>query len=447
MNQIDIIKSEIERRIKLAGDAFPEAVSAYEICISIIDNTIREHPVCEDVCREAGEYAAEEYPITSKMTDEEKELYAAKQVAFQQGFKLGVERMHKKMTKKPVELENEIDLDNDMKDWRKKIALLFGGANGEQSQELRNAFSHFYELGRQSKEQIVCGDDEKYISILEGFLNTCWGEYFLLHEREDFQNWIENRLKPIYRKQEVCEGLKEEIERYQEEHFEYNSEFDSIRLKGGYLPSPQTLENIALHFYELGRSEKPNNHSEGLDVTDFCQPIHPDIAKVLPDVMNELIWGEDKNPVCEELEEAAFKYADAHCVELYKLFETHYDKDKKCLISILTSGDVANINQFGEDAFKAGSKWQKEKDESIYRKFFNDRNQGDASFYDLLAYREGHRDGMDEQKEQMMKNMVEGRVCAVYPLKDGNDVQYGVLYPKGVLPHKDGQKVRIIIIN
>ena len=31
---------------------------------------------------------------------------------------------------------------------------------------------------------------------------------------------------------------------------------------------------------------------KGLDVTDFCQPIHPDIAKVLPDVINELTWGE-----------------------------------------------------------------------------------------------------------------------------------------------------------
>lgn len=67
-----------------------------------------------------------------------------------------------------------------------------------------------------------------------------------------------------------------------------------------------------------------------------------------------------EQPVCDGLEEAAFKYVDAHCAELYKSFETHYDKDKKCLISILTSGDVANINQFGEDAFKAGAEWQKE---------------------------------------------------------------------------------------
>ena len=49
-------------------------------------------------------------------------------------------------------------------------------------------------------------------------------------------------------------------------------------------------------------------------------------------------------------------------------------------------------------------------------------------------------------REKMMKEEVEGRVCAVYPLKYGNDVQYGVLYPKGVLPHKDGDRVKLIII-
>ena len=64
------------------------------------------------------------------------------------------------------------------------------------------------------QEQPFCEDDEKYISMLEGFLNTCWGEYFLLHEREDFHNWIENRLKPACRKQEVCEELDEAARRY-----------------------------------------------------------------------------------------------------------------------------------------------------------------------------------------------------------------------------------------
>ena len=105
----------------------------------------------------------------------------------------------------------------------------------------------------------------------------------------------------------------------------------------------------------------------------------------------------EEQQVCEELEE----YASQTVAELVpSLGQKHPDGHY-----------VGGIRDyFSREEFiglvKAGAKWQKEKDESIYRKFFNDRNQGDPSFYDLLAYREGHRDGMDEQKEQMMKNAV-----------------------------------------
>ena len=63
--------------------------------------------------------------------------------------------------------------------------------------------------------------------------------------------------------------------------------------------------------------------------------------------------------------------------------------------------------EYAKKRFIEGAKWQEEKDERIYRDFFNERNQGDASFRDLLAYKEGHCDGMTEQKEQMLKEAVE----------------------------------------
>ena len=52
--------------------------------------------------------------------------------------------------------------------------------------------------------------------------------------------------------------LEIEIVKYQEEYFEYNSEYDTITLKGKFLPSPQTLENIARHFFALGQQSNPN---------------------------------------------------------------------------------------------------------------------------------------------------------------------------------------------
>lgn len=79
---------------------------------------------------------------------------------------------------------------------------------------------------------------------------------------------------------------------------------------------------------------------KGLDVTDFCQPIHPDIAKVLPDVINELTWGEQEPEV--DLEEAAMNY----------------------IASIENEDGLKVINFSGrdiKDAFIAGAEWQKEK--------------------------------------------------------------------------------------
>ena len=94
-------------------------------------------------------------------------------------------------------------------------------------------------------------------------------------------------------------------------------------------------------------------------------------------------------------------------------------------------------------AFFAGAKWQEKKDEITLRKFFNDRNQGDASFYDLLAYREGHRDGMEEQKEQMMKEAVEGIVSLQFADGTGAVRTTDGFVLNGL---RCGQKVRIIIV-
>ena len=89
--------------------------------------------------------------------------------------------------------------------------------------------------------------------------------------------------------------------------------------------------------------------------------------------------------------------------------------------------------------------FSKEFDEYFLPK--NREQKGRWGFADIFSLaRHFYELGRKEEKGQMMKEAVEGRVCAVYPLKDGNDVQYGVLYPKGVLPHKDGQKVKLIII-
>jgi len=60
--------------------------------------------------------------------------------------------------------------------------------------------------------------------------------------------------------------------------------------------------------------------------------------------------------------------------------------------------------------------------------------------------RDAFKAGADWQKQQMMKQAVDAKACAVYPLKTCNEVHYSVQYPIGVLPQKDGDKVKVIII-
>lgn len=60
------------------------------------------------------------------------------------------------------------------------------------------------------------------------------------------------------------------------------------------------------------------------------------------------------------LDEIALSRADSMCAELYRTFKTRYNKEEKCLVSELTSGDIANIKQFGYELFIAGAKWMAE---------------------------------------------------------------------------------------
>jgi hypothetical protein len=59
---------------------------------------------------------------------------------------------------------------------------------------------------------------------------------------------------------------------------------------------------------------------------------------------------------------------------------------------------------------------------------------------------QGFVDGASWQKEQMMKEAVEGTVSAVILHENGDEVHYAVTYPEGKRPHSIIDKVRIIIV-
>ena len=57
------------------------------------------------------------------------------------------------------------------------------------------------------------------------------------------------------------------------------------------------------------------------------------------------------------LDEAAEKLSDSECAKIYGSFSTKYDKDGKCLVTTLVSGNFETIKEFGIKLFKAGAEW------------------------------------------------------------------------------------------
>lgn len=118
----------------------------------------------------------------------------------------------------------------------------------------------------------------------------------------------------------------------------------------------------------------------GLDVTDFCKPVDPGIAKYIADHWWEMLDNEETGcpKESDDLEKAARLYAIPRYmrdVDVNYLEEYPYDK-------------------IAEAGFIAGAKWQKEQDDK-------DLSKKIAAAYQL---------GLANKEKQMMKEAVEGKV-------------------------------------
>ena len=65
---------------------------------------------------------------------------------------------------------------------------------------------------------------------------------------------------------------------------------------------------------------------------------------------------------------------------------------------------------------------------------------------EFLVEKLSFQEGAKWQKEQMMKDAVEGEVSAVI-LRENREVHYAITYPGGESPHSITDKVRIIILS
>ena len=127
-----------------------------------------------------------------------------------------------------------------------------------------------------------------------------------------------------------------------------------------------------------------------------------------------------EQPVCEELEEAASNAGFDYVDDIVLLAEPNHRWNDH------------DVEQAYIDGFKAGAKWQKEKDAELIE----------------IAYNDGITIGKTKQKEQMMKEAVEGEVCipnvwAEY--EEGKELIIRAEISKE-LGFRLGDKVRIIIV-
>ena len=126
----------------------------------------------------------------------------------------------------------------------------------------------------------------------------------------------------------------------------------------------------------------------------------------------------DEEPVCEDLEEEIKKY---------------FTCNPEITLRERTFGEIA----------RHFANWQKQKEEKELRDFYEKRNQGDASYKDLLAFKEGVEIGREEMKTQMMKEAIETDVRINVPIDD--DYVYVRAYVKKELL-QPRERVKVIIV-
>ena len=290
------------------------------------------------------------------------------------------------------------------------------------------------EVERMKKEAThfidACKRDQRPYNYWEGQWNTAE----LINKK--ISTLQEKSEKPI---NPVCEGVEKEIERTANE---WSHKMDGITISD--------MEEMFRHFYELGRSEKPNNHLEhpvDFPTTDeemkAFLATHPKVE--VPERYKKPDWVFEQ-PVCEGLEEEIERYkTDMEYLlaqEYGKGFETNarhfYELGRQSKPKVCEEleeeikrfqKEVWDYDTTLSDIARHFAKWQKDQD--------------DKETAELLTI--AHLQGADQMREQMLQEAVEGEV---------NEKPFGYKVIRPNLKQLDtileslseGDKVRIIIV-
>lgn len=144
-------------------------------------------------------------------------------------------------------------------------------------------------------------------------------------------------------------------------------------------------------------------------------------------------YSKKEEPVSKDLEEAAFDYAES----------CKYEGGEKLLcIEHFKAGAYWKEQQFEKNRL-AHCDAQTEEEAEIEQSFVMgiiEREHRQPTFDDAIKY------GMQLQKEQMMAIAIDASVTDIRTYKEENEVDFTVMYEKGIIPYEIEQEVKLIII-
>ena len=252
------------------------------------------------------------------------------------------------------------------------------------------------EIERLCDEAPTCDDTIAYLMKVECFLDTLESE------------------KPMV--------LEEEVKRYYSDNFDYISSDQ---------PTLSILTNIARHFAEWGylrAAEKYNEIEYNRQRAEECVP--NDLEEAAKQYVSNIAYCDEDVELAKEQSKRDFiagaKWQKEHS---FTHHETNESLEEAVTHQMEDDGDVDDFIRKGLDKTvlkyaQIGAEWQKQHDAELIE----------------IAYNDGITIGMTKQKEQMMKEAVEGVVT--YDNFGNNVVRAGV-FNNGF---EIGDKVRIIIV-
>ena len=206
---------------------------------------------------------------------------------------------------------------------------------------------------------------------------------------------IANRLRRT-----MIEPVSEELEKAAEEYIEYTPRYDiGYELEEGNDPTEIdcfTIDEATAAFIEGAKWQKAKDESTTEDLGEYI------------------------NELSKQFPEVSFAKLSRIAVRVAKWQTEQFEKERLKHCDALTKEQAQIESDFVINHLK--------------------KNNRTPTFIDAIEY------GMEYAKEQMLKDAVEAAVTDIRTYKNENEVDFSVMYEKGIIPYELEQEVKLIIV-